>query len=364
MRKVTLVSIGPRGAMGYYIACLANALVKHIKVKVVVADYMDEGYFDKNVEIIKIRTGTDRKRVLLTTFNFYNFYKIWKIFSRLDTDIIHFTSSHPWNFIISFFIKQPIVYTLHEPKVLFGENPLLIFSYHLMIPRAKKIIILAKTFKKYLLKKNIPKEKICQIPHGAFSLFRKWKRTDIKEEPMILFFGRIEKYKGIDYLLKALFLVKREIPEIKLTIAGPGNLTPYLKDIKRPLHLEILNSFIPDPKVAELFQRAKVIVLPYIEATQSGVPSIAYSFKKPVVATDVGGLSELIDDSKTGHLVKPKDAQALAQALIKVLKDDKKRKEMGEKGFEKMEREFSWEKIALKMVKVYEEVNSECKLNK
>ncbi len=364
MIKVTLVSIGPRGAMGYYIACLANALAKRIKVKVVVADYMDENYFDKEVKIIKIKTGRDRKRVLLATFNFYNFYKIWKIFSELDTDIVHFTSSHPWNFIISFFIKQPIVYTLHEPKILLGENPLLIFSYHLMISRAKRIIILAETFKEYLLKKDIPKERIYQISHGAFSFFRKWTKPDIKEESMILFFGRIEKYKGLDYLLKAFLLIKKEISKIKLTIAGPGNLRPYLKNIKNHSRLEILNFFIPDPKVAELFQRAKVIVLPYIEATQSGVPSIAYSFKKPVVATDVGGLSELVDDDKTGYLVKPKDTQALAQALIKILKDDKKRKEMGERGFEKMEREFSWEEIALKMVKVYEEVNSECKFNK
>lgn len=351
--KVTLVSIGPRGGMAHYISQLANVLVRQVEITVVVADYMRDSYFDPKIKIVKIKTGKNRKQVLLASFNFYNFYKIWKIFSKLDSDIVHFTSPHPWNFIVSFFVKQPIVYTLHDPKAHLGENPLVAFFYHLMIFRAKKIFVHAKVFREYMFKRGFSKDRICQISMGDFSFLAKWQKSDIKEENSILFFGRIEKYKGIKYLLEAFSLVQKEILEIKLIIAGQGNLSPYNSLIKELSNVEILNYFIPDQKIAELFQKTKVVALPYLEATQSGVPSIAYTFKKPIVATATGGLPELVDDRKTGYLVKPADSQALAQAVIKILKDDKRRKEMGQRGFEKMKKELSWEKIALQTVEVY-----------
>jgi glycosyltransferase involved in cell wall biosynthesis len=354
--KVTLVSIGPRGGMAHYISQLANALVKHLKVTVVVADYMEESYFDPKIKIIKIKTGKNRRRVLLASFNLYNFYKIWKIFSKLDSDVVHFTSPHPWNFIVSFFVRQPIVYTLHDPKAHLGENPLIAFSYQLMIPRAKRIIVHSKVHQRYLFKKGFSKEKVYQIQHGDYSFLAKWQKPGRKEENSILFFGRIEKYKGLRHLLEAFSLVQKEIPGVKLVIAGQGDLRPYNNLIKKISDVEILNYFIPDSEIAKLFQKAKVVVLPYLEATQSGVPSIAYTFKKPVVATITGGLPELVDDRETGYLVKPGDSQALAQAIIKILKEDRRRKEMGQKGFEKMKRELSWDKIALKTIEVYNSI--------
>lgn len=351
--RVTLVSIGPRAGMAHYISQLANALAEHLKVSAVVADYMEESYFNPKIKVIKIKTGKNRKQVLFASFNLFNFYKIWKIFSKLDSDIVHFTSPHPWNFIVSFFVKQPIVYTLHDPQPHLGENPLIAFLYQLMIPRAKRIIVHSKVHQKYLFEKGFSREKVYQIQHGDYSFLTKWQKSEIKEENNILFFGRIEKYKGIEYLLEAFSLIQKEIPGIKLIIAGQGDLMSYNKLIKKLSGVKVLNYFVPDSRVAEFFQKAKAVIMPYVEATQSGVPSIAYSFKKPVVATAIGGLLELIDHGQTGYLVKPADSQALAEAVIKLLKNDEKRKEMGEKGFEKMKKEFSWDKIALKTIEIY-----------
>ncbi|MBU0722336.1 glycosyltransferase family 4 protein [Patescibacteria group bacterium] len=352
MIKISLISIGPKAGMAHYISGLANALSKHTKVTVVVADYLDKEYFNQDIKIIKIKTGKTRKQVLLNSFNIFNFYKIWRIFKKLDCDVAHFVSPHPWNFLVSFFIKQPIVYTVHDPAPHLGENSIVAFFYQLMVGRAKKIIVHSKIHKEYFLKKGFFEKRVFQIQHGDYSFLVKWQKPEIKEENNILFFGRIEKYKGIKYLLEAFYLVQKEIPRVKLVIAGQGDLSSY-DLIKQSSNIEILNYFIPDSQIAELFQKAKLAVLPYIEATQSGVISIAYAFKKPVVATLVGGLPELVEDGKTGYLVKPFDSRALAQAIIKILEDDETRTTMGKNGFEKMKKELSWDKIASKTIEVY-----------
>ncbi|MBU0636835.1 MAG: glycosyltransferase family 4 protein [Patescibacteria group bacterium] len=356
--KVALVSLGPKGGAVHYVFSLANALVKYSEVIIITADYVDETYFSPKIKIIKVKTGKNRKGVLLNSFNIFNFYKIWKIFSNINVDIVHFASQHPWNFIVSFFVKQPIAYTLHDPKTHLGENPLVAFFYYLMILRANKIFVHSKIYLKKMLERNFYSKRVHYIPHGVLSFFSEWQNKDIKEELSVLFFGRIEKYKGIKYLLQAFYLVQKKIPIVKLIIAGEGKLDSYKKLINSISNIQILNYFIPDSGVAKLFQKAKVVVLPYIEATQSGVPFIAYTFKKPAIVTATGGLPELVDDGETGYIVKPADSVGLAQAIIKILKNEKNRKKMGQKGFEKMSKEFSWDKIALKTIEIYKEYSA------
>ena len=85
----------------------------------------------------------------------------------------------------------------------------------------------------------------------------------------------------------------------------------------------VLNEYVSDEKRAELFRRASVVVLPYIEASQSFIISIAYRFGKPVVATTVGGLPQMVDDGKTGFLVPPRDVDALADAIVRLMQNDR-----------------------------------------
>ncbi|MCC7084103.1 MAG: glycosyltransferase family 4 protein [Pirellulales bacterium] len=102
-----------------------------------------------------------------------------------------------------------------------------------------------------------------------------------------------------------------------------------------------------------MFQRASVVVLPYIEATQSGVIPLAYSFAKPVVATRVGALADSVDDDRTGRLVPPADSGALASAVIALLKNADKRRTMGAAGREKLEQEWSPDAVAGHAIDVY-----------
>jgi glycosyltransferase involved in cell wall biosynthesis len=121
------------------------------------------------------------------------------------------------------------------------------------------------------------------------------------------------------------------------------------------------NYRIPYKEGAELFQRCSVVVLPYIDASQSGVIPTAYGFKKPVVVTDVGSIPEIVDDGVTGFIVPSKDPIALVDAIIKLLKDDGLRKQMGENAYKKLKTDLSWDKIVEKTVEVYKECNRRCK---
>ena len=113
--------------------------------------------------------------------------------------------------------------------------------------------------------------------------------------------------------------------------------------------------------MAPLFQKASVVVLPYTDASQSGVIPLAYAFKKPVIATNVGSLPEVVDHGMTGYLVPPGNVKKLEEAIIDLLKDEDKLKRMGQNAFKKAKEELSWDKIAHKTVDVYREVISQNK---
>ncbi len=102
-----------------------------------------------------------------------------------------------------------------------------------------------------------------------------------------------------------------------------------------------------------MFRRASVVVLPYIEASQSFIISIAYRFGKPVVATTVGGLPEMVDDGKTGFLVPPRDVDALADAVVKLMQNEELRKKFGENGMRKVNVECAPEVVGRQTRVVY-----------
>ena len=116
----------------------------------------------------------------------------------------------------------------------------------------------------------------------------------------------------------------------------------------------VYNEYIADESVAELFQRASVVVLPYIDGSQSGVIPQAYAFKKPVVITNVGSLPENVEDGITGFIVPPKNSKDLAARIIELLTNDEKRKQMGANAYCKTQNELAWESIAPQTVAVYE----------
>ncbi len=144
--------------------------------------------------------------------------------------------------------------------------------------------------------------------------------------PTVLFFGFIKAYKGLDVLLKAMVRVKNRIPDIRLIIAGDvyGDKSVWLELI-RDLGLEAITQaelrYISSSQIQEYFMQASVCVLPYRTATQSGIIATAYAFDLPVIASDVGGLSEYLIEGETGLLVPAEDEKALADKIVQYFEE-------------------------------------------
>jgi len=182
------------------------------------------------------------------------------------------------------------------------------------------------------------------------------ERLKVTGEKIILFFGFIREYKGLDNLMQAFALLKDKM-NIKLIIAGEyySNEEHY-KALIDELNIRdgifLFNNFIPTSEVKYFFSAADMVILPYNNATQSGIVQIANNFNKPVIATDVGAMAEAVFNNKTGYLVPPKNPEALADAIMKFYNENKE-EEFVNNIKQEVER-FSWKNFTNGILSVLE----------
>ncbi len=196
-----------------------------------------------------------------------------------------------------------------------------------------------------------PPTPLAVIPHGDERLFAE-DPPPPAQESRILFFGAWSKMKGLRVLMQAFDELAAHKPDARLTIAGPtvsqeGEAEAVLAwAAERPERVEILPGYVPIEDVRDLFARARVVVLPYVTSSQSGVLHLAMTMRRAVVATDVGGLPEAVDDGVSGLLVPPRDPQALAKALERVIGDPALAESFGEAGHARTLQGSGWATVA------------------
>jgi len=170
----------------------------------------------------------------------------------------------------------------------------------------------------------------------------------ITAKRVLLFFGYIRKYKGLDYLLEALSLVKQRIDCVALVVGEFYEGEERYRSMIRTLGIEknviLYSGYVPNEEVGRFFSAADAVVLPYTSATQSGIVQIAYNFDTPVIATTVGGLGEVVKDEKTGFLVPPGNAAALADAILRFYDEGLQERFSGAVAEEK--KNYTWESLA------------------
>jgi glycosyltransferase involved in cell wall biosynthesis len=196
-----------------------------------------------------------------------------------------------------------------------------------------------------------PPTKLAVIPHGDESLFAE-DPPPPANEPRILFFGTWSKMKGLPVLMQAFDELVRRRPEVRLTIAGPpapeeGESESVLRwAAGHRKQVETLPGYVPMEDVKALFARARVVVLPYLTAYQSGVAHLAMTMQRATVATDVGDLREAVADGVSGLVVPPRDPGALAAALERVLSDAPLAERLGAAGRQRTLQGSSWASVA------------------
>jgi glycosyltransferase involved in cell wall biosynthesis len=189
------------------------------------------------------------------------------------------------------------------------------------------------------------------IPHGDEGIFVSGAMPDAGTTgPVALSFGTITAYKGIDTLCDAWPMVRAEVPDAELLIAGAVSADmdePLLRSTVATLPgVSLHTGYVPVPDVAAYFARARCVVLPYKRSSQSGVAHLAHTMGRPVVATRVGDIPAVVRDGVSGLLVAPDDPEALAQALIRLLTDPQAARVMGEAGRGGLAEAASWDDIA------------------
>lgn len=297
--------------------------------------------------------------------NVVQLVRLLRFAREFSPDIIHTQSVHTWLAPLLPWLSRVsrLLITFHDVTPHPGEEHLYTrISQALGRRYGHGFIVHGKALGQQLEQHyHIPSRKIWSIPmpeHNT-SRFLQYRDADItREDKTVLFFGRIQRYKGLEYLLKAEPLISGQVPNARIIVAGAGDLKPYQGFIVHPEVFEFHNRFISYQEGATLFQRASLVVLPYVEASQSGVVITAYGFGLPVIATSVGALPELVEDGVTGCVVPPCDAPALADKVVQLLTNPTLRSEMGQNALRKLHTDLSWERISPILINIYRHVIS------
>lgn len=298
--------------------------------------------------------------------NIYYIFRLIQNIKKQNFDIIHFIGNNSFEYLIWFLLKNKInVHTLHEVNGHENNSNLNIIQRYILNYLCKHYIQiithsrisykrLSDYFEHLTGKSCEIKNRSHIIPFGLFETYSCFiENTHIEEEnKTILFFGRILPYKGLSYLFEAYKMAKVKIPELRLIIAGEGKIDFNYHELS---HIEVLNQNISNNKLVEIIRRCSIVVCPYTSASQSGIPMVAYYFGKPIIATNVGGLPEVIENNVTGLIVPPENSYALAEAIEKIISDSELRNTFKHNIQNKYSSpEFSWQEIARKTLDVYE----------
>ncbi len=175
------------------------------------------------------------------------------------------------------------------------------------------------------------------------------------ETGSFVFFGRIEAYKGLGVLLAACRkLSERGLP-YRLLILGRGpDLEPLRGEIAALPNVALDEAFVPAAEVGQALRKGAVVVMPYLDATQSGVLASAFSVGRPVIATRVGGLPEIVVDGDNGLLAPPNDVEALAAAMARVIREPELAGHLAAGAVQTAQTKLSWTHIARDTRRVYE----------
>jgi glycosyltransferase involved in cell wall biosynthesis len=269
-----------------------------------------------------------------------------------DPDVVHLQDSVTNDLrlaLASGLPRQRYALTVHDPVPHPGDEvhplPLKIVRRALR-RRASLLLVHSQALAEELAATGEVPAPIEVVPHGAATAAFSPPPPD-----SLLFFGRMSHYKGLDVLLDAMATIWAERPQTRLTVAGEGELPehPALADPR----VEVRSEHVPEGAVAPLFEAATCVVLPYRQASQSGVGTLAMQHGRPVVVTRLGGLPELVGENR-GRVVPSEDPPALAAATLELLCTDGLAEQLGKEGAAFVEREIGWKAVAARTIEAYE----------
>jgi glycosyltransferase involved in cell wall biosynthesis len=346
--KKKIIIIGPaypyRGGNALFVTQTFEVLKNHFDVKIfnyalLYPSLLFPGttQFDKSEKQV-FKVPSER---LVNSISPLNWYKVSKRIMQEKADLIIFDWWHPFfgfcHGVISFLIKKEYpnkILFITENVVSHEANKVDKFLTKIGLRNASMFLTLSKNVEEEL--KRFAKGS--KIFRSELPIYDCYKNDDIpeiskfksqlginKDDGVILFFGYVRKYKGLDILLKAFPKILQKFPNTFLLIVGefydnPDSYFKLIEELNIPERVKVINQFVPNEEVAKYYLSSDVVVLPYRSATQSGILNVAYGFNKPVIVTNVGGLAEFVIEGKTGFVIKPNSEDEIVKGYEEYLK--------------------------------------------
>ena len=255
--------------------------------------------------------------------------------------------------------RMPVVLTVHDPRPHSGSDSAYAergrgFRERLRANAAAYHVHGAFCERELRASRNVDRPLI-STAHGILFVPSPENRRP-PEQGCLLFFGRMEAYKGLETLLNAADLLRSQGLAFRLVIAGRGPELARLAPRLGTPDIELHNRFLDHDEAIVLFQRASLVVAPYHEATQSGVIAAAFGNGRPVVASSVGGLADFVAPGRDGILVPPDNPSELAAAIAPLLADESKIETLAAGVAAKVRGDLEWERISARLDSFYREV--------
>jgi glycogen synthase len=348
------------GGLGIHVQKLTAALARFMEIDVLLPNPMPE-------ETIYQRPSENVRPVLVPVTATYQDPASWCRFAlnaipRLVKPangrapaIIH---CHDWVTVLAgikarWALNVPLLFHVHLPN----RDPLCASIENLALISADMVTVNSQFMSVELTDRGLPIRKLRVVKNGVDTdVFRPspdWPTDD----GYILFVGRLVEQKGVEYLLRAFSYVHQKFPEVRLKIIGHGEFDAWLERLSVNLtlstHVEFLK-WAAHEQLASLYQRARLVVVPSVFEPFGMVALEAMACKRPVVASRIGGLKEIVQHGETGFLVHPKDHLDLAQWMMTLLSDAGLRNRMGEAGYAAVSSGgYTWPAIAQQFYDLY-----------
>jgi len=370
-----------QGGIVQYSVLLVNSMKDSVDFNLVGFKSLYPPFFYKGKLPKKDRSGIHffkESKNFVTWYNPFSWARAY--FQFKDCDIIHLHWVSPLLAPLQYkilmlnrvFYRKKVVVTCHniEPH----ESTIVdkIFT-RMVFSKVDHFIVHAEQNRKRLIGHyKIKVNHVHTIPHGTFGYFTQWKKESNNElrkefgfsekDKIILFFGYIREYKGLRYLIRALPNILKEVSEAKLVIAGElwQDWKTYEDEIRKAGvgdKIKVYPKYIPDHYVHKFFDLADICVLPYFntEQTISGPLLVSIAFNKPIIVSNVGGISEFLEHGKNALVVRGGDVKELEENVIRLLNDEKLQKKLI-KGAHEKDKTFEWSNVAKNTLEIYKEI--------
>ncbi len=311
-------------------------------------------------EVLKRQPG---KALLVPALLASGFLKAWQLSRERRPSVVHVHWPLPFALLALPFRRVPLLYTFHGSDLAFlVQSPGVRRLFTPLLRRAWRITVNSRFTQQRLLQhfSHLPPVEVLPMPPAMdIPPPEQWPR---REPYRILFVGRFIQLKGGDVLLRAFSQVLQQIPEARLVMIGSGPMESEWKALAQELGIAPRVAFqgsVPPERLAQEYPRAAVVVVPSFQIATGqtealGVVAIeAQAFATPVVASRTGGLPEVVLHERTGLLVPERDPEALAQALIRLLRNPELRHTLGQQARRHYLRHFSTESVGRRLADLY-----------